>query len=136
MLVTAPPAAAVPCALALFSVPVQTRGMRTAYLALKTLARHDTAPLIGATLTGARTRGEAAEGFIRFASAAERFLGIRVSSYSYTAAGSARAAGDAVLDYIARLLLADLRSADDHRDTGGDPGPPSANNKEHPWVYS
>ncbi|MBK8161926.1 MAG: hypothetical protein IPK65_01870 [Gammaproteobacteria bacterium] len=136
MLVTASPAAAVPCTLALFSVPVQTRGMRSAYLALKTLARHDTAPLVGATLTGARTRGEAAEGFMRFASATERFLGIRVASYSYTAAGSARAADGAVLDNIARMLLADLCSADDHRDTDGDPGPPSAYNKEQPWAYS
>jgi len=136
MLITAAQAAAVSCALALFSVPVQTRGMRSAYLALKTLARHDPAPLIGATITGARTRGEAAEGFRCFAAAAERFLGIRVASYSYIAAGSERAAGDAVLDDIARLLLADLRPADDPRETGGEPGHARARNEEQPWTYS
>ncbi len=136
LLVTAAQAAAVSCALALFSVPVQTRGMRSTYLALKTLVRHDPAPLIGVTVTGTRTRGEAAEGFRHFASAAERFLGIRVSSYSFIVAGAPRAACDAALDDIARLLLADLRPADDHRETGGEPGPARARNEEQAWAYS
>ncbi|MBK9132287.1 MAG: hypothetical protein IPM20_11715 [Gammaproteobacteria bacterium] len=128
MLVTAPPTDAQPCALVLLGVPLQARGMRAAYLMLKALARLAPMPVIGATLTGARTRDEAAAGFTRFASAARRFLGIDLLSYSYLAAGRSRGEDEASLNDIARLLLADLR-----RTKASDP-PAPAPRQEAPWV--
>ncbi|MBK9132765.1 MAG: hypothetical protein IPM20_14220 [Gammaproteobacteria bacterium] len=128
MLVTAPPTDAQPCALVLLGVPLQARGMRSAYLMLKALAQLAPIPVIGATLTGARTRDEASVGFTRFASAARRFLGIDLVSYSYLAAGRSRGEDEASLNDIARLLLADLRSTN-----ASDPAarPP---HQEAPWV--
>lgn len=128
ILVTTPPTDVQPCALVLLGVPLQARGMRAAYLMLKALARLTPIPVIGATLTGARTRDEASVGFTRFASAAQHFLGIDLVSYSYLAAGRSRGEDEASLNDIARLLLADLR-----RTKASDP-PTPAPHQEAPWV--
>lgn len=114
------------CDLALLAVPVHARGMRSAYLRLKELARQDHVPAIGITLTDAQDRAEAAAAFARFAGAAQRFLDIRVTSYSYlaTAAGRGGTGGNvtgATLDDIARLLLEDGRRQDRQTHAGVEP---------------
>lgn len=127
-LITTPPTDARTCSLILLAVPAQAHGMRSAYRRLKGLARLNPMPAIGITLTDARTCDEATAGFARFASAARHFLGIGVASYSYLAAGRTHGEDEASLNDIARLLLADLRRADQ---TDQPTKPPD---QEAPWV--
>jgi hypothetical protein len=119
-----PSAAITSCDLVLLDVPAQARGMRAAYLGLKALAQSPRIPPIGITLTGAPGRDEAAVAFGRFALAAQRFLDIRVTSYSYLAADAARGNGRsmtaALLEDIAHLLLEDVRKPDRHRQDSGE----------------
>lgn len=124
LLLPAPLAAAdiASCDLALLAVPAQARGMRSAYLGLKALARRGRLPPIGVTLTGAPTPAEAAAAFGKFAVAAQRFLDIRITSYACVAVDANGEAGRGVaassLKDIARLLLADGRDPDRHRHDG------------------
>lgn len=113
------------CHLALLAVPAHNRGMRSAYLRLKTLSQQFRLPPVGITLTGVQARDEAAAAFGKFAVAAQRFLDIRVTSYSYLAAepapGIGRGISMASLVGVARLLLEDLYRPEQRGHDGGNP---------------
>lgn len=95
--------------LLVLAVPAETRGMRRAWVMLKTLVAGGTPEVIGVTITGASDIGDAEDCYARFATAAERFIGIEIVSYAcLLRSGQNR---EQELRNIAALLIADMSEA-------------------------